>query len=51
VNQTHKVEGTEYEVSIVRTDEGLVVDVYHPDHDEPVASTYALDVEVEMENK
>jgi hypothetical protein len=44
-----------FDVRIVRTDEGIVLDVYPSDEsvvvDEPVATTYAFDFEVKPEEE
>ena len=40
-----------FDVRIVRTDEGLVVDIYPWDGNEAVASTYAFDSDVEGEEE
>jgi hypothetical protein len=34
-------------MAIIRTDEGVVVDVYPKDGSEPIASTYAFDSDAE----
>ena len=39
-----------FDVAIIRTDEGVVVDVYPKDGFETVATTYALDSDVEQES-
>jgi hypothetical protein len=40
-----------FDVRIIRTDEGIVVDIYPYDGMDAVASTYAFDSEVEGEEK
>jgi hypothetical protein len=37
-------------VAIIRTDEGIVVDVYPKDAFETIATTYAFDSDVEQES-
>ena len=39
-----------FDVAIIRTDEGVVVDVYPKDGFETVATTYAFDSDVEQES-
>ena len=39
-----------FDVAIIRTDEGVVVDVYPKDGFETIATTYAFDPDVEQES-
>ena len=44
-----RVDG-KFDVAIIRTDEGVVVDVYPKEGMETVASTYAFDADVKLES-
>jgi hypothetical protein len=50
-NRMYVMVDDKFDVRIIRTDEGIVVDIYPYDGMDAVASTYAFDSEVEGEEK
>lgn len=50
-NRMYVMVDDKFDVRIVRTDEGIVIDVYPYDGMEAVASTYAFDSKVEHDDE
>lgn len=48
-NRMYVMVDDKFDVRLIRTDEGIVVDVYPYDGFEPVASTYAFNSDVEQQ--